>query len=221
MVLAVKGSDRAELPNVSSSAWNRSAAVRSRSVMASSMASPVVSMPASVARCRASTPNASHSAVAQRRHERRVIEPCGQCREARVVGAKGKGGSHGGISWVMSGGASYLAQGTAAIAGQAFLVTRGGDSKKAAGNSIVLDPMTPFTTEVVSPRQRKDTPVERGASRQFVHQGSASDHGRRRRSIQVCKLASRPIHGPHNHYVGSARRLWSVHLHEQGGRHRF
>lgn len=44
----------------------------------------------------------------------------------------------------------YAQQGTAIITGQAFLKTRGGDVKYAAGNTIFLIPITPHTEEYVS-----------------------------------------------------------------------
>ena len=41
----------------------------------------------------------------------------------------------------------YLTQGTATITGQAFLVTRGGEAKRAAGRDVVIDPLTPYARE--------------------------------------------------------------------------
>lgn len=38
----------------------------------------------------------------------------------------------------------YLLSGTATITGQAFLMTRGGDSKRAAGQDVFLDPVTDY-----------------------------------------------------------------------------
>lgn len=43
--------------------------------------------------------------------------------------------------------APYASAGTAAIAGQAFLKTRGGDVKYGAGNRVVLMPATRYTAE--------------------------------------------------------------------------
>lgn len=43
--------------------------------------------------------------------------------------------------------APYLKEGTATLTGQAFLSTRGGDVKKAAGRPVTLDPVTPYALE--------------------------------------------------------------------------
>lgn len=42
--------------------------------------------------------------------------------------------------------APYRVAGTAVITGQAFLTTRGGDVKRAAGRQVILDPATPYAT---------------------------------------------------------------------------
>lgn len=41
----------------------------------------------------------------------------------------------------------FLAAGTGSITGQAFLRTRGGDVKRAAGSDVVLDPVTEYSKE--------------------------------------------------------------------------
>lgn len=41
----------------------------------------------------------------------------------------------------------YRGQGTASIMGQAFLMTRGGDAKKAAGRDVTVDPYTPLARD--------------------------------------------------------------------------
>jgi len=41
----------------------------------------------------------------------------------------------------------YAGEGTATIHGEAFLKTRGGDVKKAAGNPVYLNPVTTYSTE--------------------------------------------------------------------------
>jgi hypothetical protein len=46
--------------------------------------------------------------------------------------------------------APYDKKGTATVVGQAFLKTKGGDVKYAAGNKVVLMPVTNYTTEIVS-----------------------------------------------------------------------
>lgn len=43
--------------------------------------------------------------------------------------------------------ASYLRGGNGAIAGQAFMVTRGGDVKFGAGREVVANPVTTYSTE--------------------------------------------------------------------------
>jgi len=41
----------------------------------------------------------------------------------------------------------YLQPGTASLTGQAFLMTRGGEAKKAGGREVVLDPATTYALE--------------------------------------------------------------------------
>lgn len=43
--------------------------------------------------------------------------------------------------------APYVGDGTATITGQAFLKTRGGDVKYGAGNTVVLNPVTAYSSE--------------------------------------------------------------------------
>lgn len=43
--------------------------------------------------------------------------------------------------------APYLLRGTATITGQAFLMTRGGEAKKAAGRVVLLDPAVEYTRD--------------------------------------------------------------------------
>jgi hypothetical protein len=46
--------------------------------------------------------------------------------------------------------APYAKKGTATVVGQAFLKTKGGEVKYAAGNKVVLLPVTSYTTEAVT-----------------------------------------------------------------------
>lgn len=43
--------------------------------------------------------------------------------------------------------APYLGSGTATISGQAFLLTQGGEAKRAAGSIVDADPLTPFAEQ--------------------------------------------------------------------------
>lgn len=43
--------------------------------------------------------------------------------------------------------ASFSVSGEGSIAGQAFLMTRGGDAKRAAGRAVTLDPVTDYSRE--------------------------------------------------------------------------
>lgn len=56
----------------------------------------------------------------------------------------------------------YAKKGTASIIGQAFMKTKGGDIKYAAGNYILLLPVTQYTTEII--RIALEEKVEEGGS---------------------------------------------------------
>ena len=43
--------------------------------------------------------------------------------------------------------APYMQKGGTVVTGQAFLMTRGGDAKKAAGREVTLDPATPYAEQ--------------------------------------------------------------------------
>lgn len=61
--------------------------------------------------------------------------------------------------------APYAGQGTGSLIGQAFLKTRGGDVRYAAGNDVYLNPVTSYSTEWFDVAIRGGQPISEGDPR--------------------------------------------------------
>lgn len=70
--------------------------------------------------------------------------------------------------------------GTAIVKGQAFLKTRGGDVKTAAGNEVILNPVTTYTNQWYEVNYLKGMPMKEPDSRlwQYVKKQIADGNGR-------------------------------------------
>src|ERR1051326_3888294 len=73
--------------------------------------------------------------------------------------------------------APYMKAGSAKIAGQAFLKTRGGDVKFGAGNTVYLVPAIPYTDEVMGLAERGFTPRKDPRMEQYVKTTVADGSG--------------------------------------------
>lgn len=74
----------------------------------------------------------------------------------------------------------YVRSGTGRIVGQAFLVTRGGDVKLGAGRQVILNPVTPYSTEHYERHVLKGEPLEQPDPRvsQYSRETIADGEGR-------------------------------------------
>lgn len=76
--------------------------------------------------------------------------------------------------------APYASQGNGTLVGQAFLKTRGGDVKYAAGNEIILNPVTSYSTEWFDVAIRQGQDIAEGDARvqPFTRSTFADGEGR-------------------------------------------